>query len=92
MSGMPTIEFTPNLRRHVECPTEAIEAATLADCLERYFGRWPEVRGYVLDDQGGVRHHVKIMIDGRNIRDRSALSDPLTPASRIHVFQALSGG
>jgi hypothetical protein len=50
------------------------------------------VRGYVLDDQGAVRHHVKIMVDGRNIRDRERQSDALAPSSRIHVFQALSGG
>lgn len=89
---MPTIEFTPNLRRHVECPTEALEASTLAECLDDYFSRWPGVRGFVLDDQGEVRHHVKIMIDGRNIRDRAGLSDRLEPGSRVHVFQALSGG
>jgi molybdopterin synthase sulfur carrier subunit len=89
---MATIEFTPNLRRHVDCPTEALEANTLAEGLDDYFSRWPDVRGYILDDQGGVRHHVKIMIDGRNIKDRHKLSDRLGPASRIHVFQALSGG
>lgn len=89
---MATIEFTPNLRRHVDCPTETLDAGTLAEGLDDYFMRWPDVRGYILDDQGGVRHHVKIMIDGRNIKDRDKLSDKLEPASRIHVFQALSGG
>ena len=89
---MPTIEFTPNLKRHVDCPKERIDGATLSACLDRYFDRWPDVRHYVLDDQGGVRHHVKIMIDGRNISDRKTLSDGLEPESRIHVFQALSGG
>jgi len=89
---MATIEFTPNLRRHVDCPTEALEASTLGECLETYFDRWPGVRGFILDDQGAVRHHDKNMIDGRNIRDRASHSDPLVPASRIHVFQALSGG
>ena len=89
---MPTIEFTPNLRRHVDCPTEQLEAETLGDCLEDYFSRWPGVRGFILDDQGAVRHHVKILIDGRNISDRDKLSDTLEPSSRIHVFQALSGG
>lgn len=89
---MPTIEFTPNLRRHVDCPKEQLDAETLGDCLEDYFGRWPGVRGFILDDQGAVRHHVKILIDGRNIRDRNKLSDALEPSSRIHIFQALSGG
>jgi len=89
---VPSIEFTANLKRHVECPTEVIEATNLAECLEAYFSRWPGVRGFILDDQGAVRHHVKILIDGRNIRDRKNLSDTVEPTSQIHVFQALSGG
>ena len=89
---MPSIEFTPNLKRHVDCPKASLEAATVAELFDRYFERWPGVRGYVLDDQGAVRHHVKVLVDGRNIRDRKAQSDPLGAASAVHVFQALSGG
>jgi hypothetical protein len=89
---MPLIEFTPNLKRHVECPSEHIDAETLSDLLAGYFTRWPDVRGYVLDDQNAVRKHVKILIDGRNITDRERLSDRLEPSSHIHVLQALSGG
>jgi hypothetical protein len=89
---VPTIEFTPNLRRHVACPKEELKADTLAAGLEDYFSRWPDVRGFILDDQGAVRQHVKILIDGQNIRDRNKLSDTLAPTSQIHVFQALSGG
>ncbi|MDX1562059.1 MAG: MoaD/ThiS family protein [Gammaproteobacteria bacterium] len=89
---MPTIEFTPNLKRHVDCPSLELDAATIGDCLAAYFERYPNVRHYVLDDQGAVRHHVKVLVDGRNIHDRARLSDPLEPNSKIHVFQALSGG
>lgn len=89
---MPTIDFTPNLKRHVECPPQEVDAATVGELLDSYFSRWPAVRHFVLDDQGAVRYHVKVMIDGRNIRDRNNLSDPLEPSSRVQVFQALSGG
>jgi len=89
---VPTIEFTANLRRHVDCPKATLAAETLADGLREYFSRWPDVRGFILDDQGGVRHHVKILIDGQNVRDRQGLSDALKASSQIHVFQALSGG
>jgi molybdopterin synthase sulfur carrier subunit len=89
---MPVIEFTPNLKRHVECPSEEIAADNLADLLDNYFSRWPAVRGWILDDQSAVRQHVKILIDGRNIRDRRELSDRLEATSRIHILQALSGG
>jgi molybdopterin synthase sulfur carrier subunit len=84
--------FTANLRRHVDCPVDTIEAATVRELLDHYFDKYPGVRGYVLDDQGHVRHHVKIIVDGLNVRDRRGLSDALTGNSQVHVFQALSGG
>ena len=89
---MPSIEFTPNLKRHVECPSTELDATSVAEFLDIYFARWPGVRGFVLDDQGAIRQHVKILVDGKNIRDRRKLSDALEPSSQIHVFQALSGG
>ncbi len=89
---MAQLFFTPNLTRHVECPTQFLEAATVAELFDKYFAQWPDVRGFVLDDQGQVRHHVKVLVDGRNIRDRVALSDPLGSDAEVYVFQALSGG
>lgn len=89
---MADVFFTPNLRRHVNCPVDSIEAATVRELLDSYFEKYPGVRGYVLDDQGHVRHHVKILVDGLNVRDRQGLSDVLGAGSQVHVFQALSGG
>ena len=60
--------------------------------MERYFESWPAVRDYVLDNQGEVRHHVKVLVDGRNLRDRRKLMDRLNPDSEVYVSQALSGG
>jgi len=89
---MPSLHFTQNLRRHTPCPTSTIAADTVAELLEKYFTEWPAVRGFILDDQGEVRKHVKVLVDGRNLRDRKRLSDELASGSEVHVFQALSGG
>lgn len=89
---MPRIEFTPQLRRFVDTPVVEGPAATLREALEQAFALNPRLRGYILDDQGHQRVNVVIFIDGQRSRDRVALSDPLRPESRIHVFQALSGG
>ena len=43
-------------------------------------------------DQGEVRHHVKVLVDGRNIKDRRKLTDRIKADSEVYVFQALSGG
>lgn len=33
-------------------------------------------RPYVLDDQGAVRRHMVVFVNGRQITDRTRLSDP----------------
>lgn len=89
---MASLFFTQNLTRHTPCPPAELEAGTVAELLERYFESWPGVRDYVLDNQGEVRQHVKVLVDGRNIRDRKKLTDNLKSDSQVYVFQALSGG
>lgn len=89
---MASLHFTQNLARHTDCPTATIAAGTVAELFAAYFRSWPAVRDYVLDNQGEVRHHVKVLIDGRNLRDRRGLTDHLQTDSEVHVFQALSGG
>jgi len=89
---MATLHFTQNLIRHTQCPSASLDAATVAQLFDRYFETWPAVRDYVLDNQGEVRHHVKVLVDGANIRDRRKLTDRLNPDSEVYVFQALSGG
>ena len=54
--------------------------------------RQPRLRSYVLDDQDRVRRHVAIYVNGDRIADRDRLSDPVTDADEVFVFQALSGG
>ncbi|MBX3156221.1 MAG: MoaD/ThiS family protein [Deltaproteobacteria bacterium] len=89
---MATVVFTPNLSRHVECPTEIVDGATVRAVLDAVFAANPRLRGYVLDDQGALRKHMSVFVDGQQIADRAHLSDPVRPASEIYVMQALSGG
>lgn len=89
---MTTLSFTPNLRRHVQAPTARIEGATIREVLEGYFRANPQVRGYVLDDQGALRHHVAIFVNQELIHNRTDLSDPVGENDDIFIVQALSGG
>ena len=89
---MATVVFTPNLKRHVECPTETVEGATVRAVLDSVFAHNPRLRGYIVDEQGSLRRHMSVFVDGQQIVDRDRLSDPVRPASEIYVMQALSGG
>jgi molybdopterin synthase sulfur carrier subunit len=89
---MPRISFTENLKRHVTCPPVAAEGSTVRQLLDAVFADNPLLRSYILDDQGRVRRHVNVFINGAMVADRLALSDPVGPRDEVFVFQALSGG
>jgi len=89
---MPTVTFTPNLQRHVDCPPQHVEAASVRAALEQVFAGNARARGYVLDDDGALRHHMIIFVDGAPVRDRRGLGDAVRQDSSIYVMQALSGG
>lgn len=89
---MPTVTFAPHLQRHVPCPPQRVVGETLQDALAAAFAAAPALQGYVLDDQGHIRKHVAVFIDGRLWPRRDDLSVPLANETRIDVIQALSGG
>jgi sulfur carrier protein ThiS len=68
------------------------DAATVGEALAAAFALHPRLRGYVLDEQGVVRHHVAVFVDGAALRDKRDLSQPVAAGTEIHVMQALSGG
>src|SRR5919109_80769 len=89
---MAKVVFTPNIQRHVALPEAEASGRTVRDVLDAVFAENPQARGYVLDDQSGLRKHMTIFVDGRMIRDRARLSDAVSQSSTVYVFQALSGG
>jgi hypothetical protein len=89
---MPTVRFTQSIQRHVECPTKEVAGATLRSVLDGYFHENKRARDYVLDDQGRLRQHMAVFIDGQQIRDRKELSDPVATNAVVDLVQALSGG
>jgi hypothetical protein len=89
---MPKITFTCALQRFLPVPSSEVDGVNVAEALAAVFARHPLLRGYVLDDQGALRRHVVLYVQGRPVSDRVQLSDPVAPRDEIFVFQALSGG
>lgn len=90
---MATIKFTNALRRFFPTLSETeLEAATLSEVLTKLESQHPGLRNYIVDEQGALRKHVNIFIDGDLIHDRESLSDSFGEQSEIYIMQALSGG
>jgi sulfur-carrier protein len=89
---MPRLNFTTNIQRHVQCAPMALSGSTVREVLDGFFAANPVARGYVLDDQGALRKHMLVFVNGEQIVDRVGLTDPVAPDGQIYVMQALSGG
>lgn len=89
---MPHVHFTRNLASQIAAPSREVEGGTVAEALHAVFAEHPKLRGYIVDEQGSLRTHVVIFVDGNAMVDRRRLSDTVHPDSEIFVMQALSGG
>jgi hypothetical protein len=89
---MTQVRFTQNIQRHIPCPPASVEGETVRQVLDAYFATNPPARGYVLDDQGALRKHMAIFINGEPVLDRARLADPVPADGTIDIIQALSGG
>jgi sulfur-carrier protein len=85
---MVRVAFTPNLRRHLTCPTVEATGRTVAEALNAVFTDHPRLRSYVLDDQSRLRRHVVIYLNN----EKTGLESSLAEGDELYVMQALSGG
>ncbi|MGH8042477.1 MAG: MoaD/ThiS family protein, partial [Rudaea sp.] len=69
-----------------------VPGTQLDEVLAGVFERFPNLRGYVLDEHGAVRHHVAVFVDGTAIADKRRPTQVLAERSEVYVMQALSGG
>ncbi|MGE0830114.1 MAG: MoaD/ThiS family protein [Hyphomonadaceae bacterium] len=90
--AMARLHFTKHLAQFGALADGAYAGETLGEALAGAFAAHPPLKSYLLDDQGGVRKHIAIFIDGAMIPRASALDHSVAADTEIYVLQALSGG
>ena len=65
---------------------------TAAEVIEAVAREFPGVRDRVLDEQGALRRHVNIFIDGENARFLGGLDAQVGRDSEVWIHPSLSGG
>ncbi len=90
---MAVVRFTKALKRFFPSLKEFNTLAVdLHGVLNEINHLHPGLKNYILDEQGSLRKHVNIFINGEMITDRITLSDHFSEKDEIYIIQALSGG
>ena len=79
----PLLSYTKG-RREVE-----VNGATLAEVLLALDRDYPGIRFRMIDEQDGVRRHMRIFVNREQVR---SLEVALQAADEVLIVQALSGG
>jgi molybdopterin converting factor small subunit len=65
------------------------DGSTLAELLVDLDRRHPGIRFRMVDEQGRIRKHMKVFLNGESARDLDA---SVSPGDEVVIMQALSGG
>ena len=90
---MAQVKFTYALKRfYPDLATIEMEGSKVQDILDQLEVKFPGINSYLVDDQGALRQHVNIFVDGSLIKDKTHMSDEIDDKSEVYIMQALSGG
>jgi sulfur-carrier protein len=77
------------LRSYTESARAEASGATLAEVVAELDRLYPGIRFRMIDEQGGIRRHIRFFFEGKQVRD---LAQPLSASGELIIVQALSGG
>jgi len=78
-----------SLRSYTQQSEAEASGATLAAVLADLDRAYPGIRFRMIDEQNRIRRHIRIFVNGDQVRD---LSQPLRATDEVVIVQALSGG
>jgi molybdopterin synthase sulfur carrier subunit len=67
-------------------------ASTAAGALRALWTACPGARDRVMTEQGEIRQHINVFVDGVNIRFAGGLDAPVPDGAEIIILPAVSGG
>jgi molybdopterin converting factor small subunit len=65
-----------------------LDGATVAEVLQVLEEQHPDIKGWILDEQGNIREHINVFVNKEYGREGTALG----PDDRVHILPAISGG
>ncbi len=86
---MPRV-YLPSQLRELTSGREILDlpGTSVDGVLAEMVRRFPKTDGWVTDETGALRRHVKIFVNG----EQSSLAHPLSEGDEVRILPAISGG
>jgi molybdopterin converting factor small subunit len=65
-----------------------LDGGSVIEVLRALEREHPKTTGWVLDDQGRIRRHVNVFVNGEMTRE----DQPVGPSDRLYVLPSITGG
>lgn len=85
---MPEVRLRAPLSELCRSGTLVVAGATVGEVLHRLEREHAAVAGWILDEQGRIREHVNVFVNG----ERGGAATPVGEHDRLHVLPAITGG
>lgn len=90
---MATVIIPTPLRKFTHNTAKVnVEAATVREAVEYVGVEFPDIKKYLLDEQGYIRAFVNVFLGNDDIRDLQEENTPLQPDSVLSIVPAIAGG
>jgi molybdopterin synthase sulfur carrier subunit len=93
-----TVNVPASLRQYAggqrQLLLDCADAFTLRDVMDSLYAVAPGVVERALDEQGNIRPHVNVFVDGQTVRasSRLGLETPVAAGAEVWILPAVSGG
>ena len=85
---MATVTLRAPLKQRAGTSSLEVTGATVRETLSSLESDVPALKGWVLDDQGRIRRHVNVFVNGEPATPDDAVADQ----DRVDIIHAISGG
>lgn len=86
---MATVNLRSPLREMADGKSQVeVGGATIKEAIDDLERSFPKLAGWVLDEHGVLRRHVKLFVNGEGV----GTDAPVTERDEIHIIPAISGG